>query len=126
MGVLLPAAIGAGILLLKRHPMGYLLAPTVLGTLILLSIGIVAAMVVLAGRGLEAPACVAISVGFLTLVEAVTMARFLLGIDAAAGPPFRRSIPRSPVLSLPGTPREPVASLAKRTLGRAATVRGLT
>jgi hypothetical protein len=49
-------------------------------------------MAVLAERGLEAPVGVAVGVGFLTVVELVTLVRFLRAINAAAGPPFRPPI----------------------------------
>jgi hypothetical protein len=92
MGVLLPAAIAAGVLLLKRRAWGHLLAPTVLGALVFISVGVVAVMVVLAERGLETSVGVGLVIGLLTVVEVVTLVRFLRTIDPAADPFLRPSI----------------------------------
>lgn len=88
MGILLPAAIAGGVLLLKRRPWGYLLAPAVLGALLFLSVGIVAAMLVLGSRGLEAPVGVTAAIAVLTVLELVTLLRFLRAVDAP-GVPYR-------------------------------------
>jgi hypothetical protein len=92
MGVLLPAAIAAGVLLLRRRVWGHVLAPTVLGALVFISVGIVAAMVVLAERGLEASAGVGLVIGVLTVVEVVVLVRFLRAIDPAADSFLRPTI----------------------------------
>jgi hypothetical protein len=80
MAVLLPAAILAGVLLLRRQEWGFVLAPTILVCLIFISIGIVAAMLVLRARGEESAPGVAIGIAALTVVQIVILVRFLLSM----------------------------------------------
>jgi hypothetical protein len=81
MGVLLPAGILAGVLLLRRHPLAYALVPTVLGCIIFLGIGIVAAVLVLRSRGEPASLAVTGIVSALTILEAIVLLRFLAAVE---------------------------------------------
>ena len=81
MGVLLPAAILTGVLLLRRNAWGFTLAPTVLTCFIFLGIGIVAAVLVLRARGEPAALGVVVAVSTLTVVEAVVLMRFLSAVS---------------------------------------------
>lgn len=80
LAILLPGSILAGILLLKDSEWGYVLAPTLLGCFVFLSVGIVAAMLVLRGRGEAASMGVAAGVSVLTLLEAIFLVRFLTAL----------------------------------------------
>ena len=96
LGVLLPAAVGGGVLLRRGRPWGYVLAPVVLGALVFLSIGIIAAMTVLAGRGEDGSLGVVGFLSVLALLEIFVWVRFLRsvhpeGIRAATRSLERRS-----------------------------------
>lgn len=80
MAVLLPAAILGGGLLLRRRAWGFVLVPTVLGCFICLGVGIVAAVLVLRGRGEAAPVQVAVGVGGLTVLESIVLVRYLAAV----------------------------------------------
>lgn len=84
LAVLLPASILVGALLLRRRPLGYLLAPTLLGTYVLLSIGIVCAFAVLAARGETVPVPVALVIAAIALGQLLALARFLQKVIATA------------------------------------------
>jgi hypothetical protein len=77
MGLLLPTALLAGVLLIRRRPWGYLLAPAVLGSTILLGLGIVAVVVVLALRDVATDWGVAAGVGVLVTLQLIILGRFL-------------------------------------------------
>jgi hypothetical protein len=81
LGVFLPAALLAGILVAKRRPWGYVLAPVVLVAMVGLGLGIVSLMAVLAARGLEAAPGVGLAIAVLAIVELLVVARFLRTID---------------------------------------------
>jgi hypothetical protein len=81
LAVFLPAALLAGILLAKRRPWGYVLAPVVLVAMVGLGLGIVSLMAVLAVRGLEAAPGVGLAIAVLAIVELFVVARFLRTID---------------------------------------------
>jgi hypothetical protein len=80
LGIFLPTAIAAGVLLLRRRPLGSLLVPVVLTAMGGLGVAILAVMGVSADRGLDAPPVVAVMVGALTIFELVVVSRFLGGI----------------------------------------------
>jgi hypothetical protein len=80
LSVLLPAALMAGLLLRRGRAWGYVLAPVVLGALVFLSIGIIAAMTVLAVRGEGASLGVAGFLSVLTVLEMLAWVRFLRSI----------------------------------------------
>jgi len=80
LGVLLPANIIGGVLLLRRRPWGYVLAPMLLTVLALLSLGIVAGFVVLAMRGETVPVPVGIVIALIALVQLGVLVRFLRAI----------------------------------------------
>lgn len=84
MGVLLPAALLTGVLLTKRRAWGYFLAPTILGGLIFLSLGIVLVVAVLAVREVEAAWGVAVVIGAIAVLMLAVLARFLGSIDRDA------------------------------------------
>jgi hypothetical protein len=84
LAVFLPAAVLAGILVAKRRPWGYVLAPVVLVAMVGLGLGIVSLMAVLAVRGLEAAPGVGLAIAVLAIVELFVVARFLRTIDRDA------------------------------------------
>jgi hypothetical protein len=84
LGVLLPAAVVAGVLLRRRRPWGYCLAGTVLGCMVFLSLGIVASVPALDARGAEASWALAAVIGALAALEAVVLVRFLGGVRDGA------------------------------------------
>ena len=90
LAVLLPAAILAGVLLRSRRAWGCALAPVVLGALVFLSIGIIAAMIVLAVRGEGGSVGVAVSLSVLALVQIAVWVRFLRAVQPATSPAFTR------------------------------------
>jgi hypothetical protein len=80
LSVLLPATILAGMLLRRGGAWGYVLAPVVLGALVFLSIGITAAMTVLAVRGESGSLGVAGFLSALALLEVLVWVRFLRSV----------------------------------------------
>jgi hypothetical protein len=83
LALLLPASILGGVLLLRGRPWGYVLAPLLLGILVLLSVGIVAAFAVLAARGEVVPVPVAFFVAVLAVIQLAVLVRFLGAVRAA-------------------------------------------
>jgi hypothetical protein len=77
LSVLLPTAITAGLLLQKGRALGYVLTPVVLGAMVFLSIGIIAAMTVLAVREEGGSLGVAAFLSVLTILEILAWVRFL-------------------------------------------------
>jgi len=77
LALFLPAAIVAGVLLLRGQALGYCLAPLVLTAMIAISIGIATLTIVAAERGLDWSAPVAVLGIVLAVAEAVALARFL-------------------------------------------------
>jgi hypothetical protein len=98
LGVFLPAALLAGILLRRRRAWGFVLAPVVLGASIFIGGGIIGGMIVLAVRGEESPIGVAVILTALIAVELVTYIRYLARVPrrAAVGAVLRsaRADPR--------------------------------
>lgn len=82
MAILLPAALLTAVLLTRRRPMGYALAPVLLTAMVLIALGIVAAMLVLAARGETSPLPVTIAIAGMAALEMVFLLRFLRGIEA--------------------------------------------
>jgi hypothetical protein len=80
LAVLLPSAILGGVLLRRGRAWGYALAPVVLGALVFLSIGIIAAMTVLAVRGEGGSLGVAGFLSVLALLEILVWLRFLRSV----------------------------------------------
>jgi hypothetical protein len=80
LSVLLPAALTAGLLLRRGRAWGYVLTPVVLGALVFLSIGIIAAMAVLAVREEGGSLGVAGFLSVLTILEILAWARFLRSV----------------------------------------------
>lgn len=77
LGLLLPALVIGGVLLKRRHPLGYVLAPALLVATFFLGIGIVSLMSVSAARGLEASLGVGTAIAVLLVVEATVAFRLL-------------------------------------------------
>ena len=77
MGLLLPAALLAGVLLIKRRPWGYLLAPAILSGITLLGVGIIAVVAVAVFRDITTGWGVAVGIGALVVVQLVVLGRFL-------------------------------------------------
>lgn len=84
LAVLLPASIVVGVLLLRRRPWGYALAPGLLIALTLLSVGIVGAFTVLALRGEVVPVPVAFVIAGLAIVQLFVAIRFLRAVGSSA------------------------------------------
>lgn len=80
LSLLLPSAIVAGLLLRRGHAWGYVLTPIVLGALVFLSIGIIAAMSVLAVRGEGGSLGVAGFLSVLAFLEVLVWVRFLRAV----------------------------------------------
>lgn len=93
MGLLLPAVLLAGVLLIKRRSWGYLLVPAVLGGLILLGVGIVAVVAVLAYRDVATDWGVAAGMGVLVTLQLIVLIRFLASVspDASLAGSVRRA-----------------------------------
>lgn len=81
LALLLPALVIGGVLLGRRCPLGYVMAPVLLVATFFLAVGIISLMLVSASRGLDAAAGVGLGVAFLALVEAVTAVRLLRRLD---------------------------------------------
>ncbi|HEX6197161.1 MAG TPA: hypothetical protein VFZ37_14700 [Jiangellaceae bacterium] len=98
MGLLLPAALVAGVLLIRRRPWGYLLAPAVLGGIILLGVGIVAVVAVLAYRDVTTDWGVAAGIGVLVVLQLIILGRFLASVapDATLGTALRDRSQQTP------------------------------
>ncbi len=77
MAFLLPAAIFSSVLLFRRRALGFLLAPVLLTAMILIAVGIVAAMIVLGSRGEAAPIGVTVAIGAMTVLQLGFLVRFL-------------------------------------------------
>ncbi len=84
MAVLLPAVLAAGILLTKRRPWGYLLAPVLLSGLTLIAIGIASLMLVMDARGIP-DASVGLGAAFavIAVVQFALVLRFTRDLDPA-------------------------------------------
>ncbi len=80
LGLLLPAAMIAGVLLLRGRALGYVLAPVILVALIALGVGIVSVIGVAPLRGEAAMPAVGVVIGALTLLQLVVAVRFLRGV----------------------------------------------
>jgi hypothetical protein len=80
LSLLLPSAIVAGLLLWRGHAWGYVLTPIVLGALVFLSIGIIAAMSVLALRREGGYLGVAGFLSVLAFLEVLLWVRFLRAV----------------------------------------------
>jgi hypothetical protein len=81
LALLLPALVIGGLLLMKEHPLGYVLAPVLLVATFFLAIGIVSLMVVSAARGIDTAPAVGVAVAVLAVLEAVTAIRLLRRIN---------------------------------------------
>lgn len=77
LALFLPAAALAGVLLARHRPFGYVLAPSMLVAMVLLSIGIVSLTLVVGSRGLGAAPGVAVAIALLTVVELVAAVALL-------------------------------------------------
>jgi hypothetical protein len=84
MSLLFPAAGITGVFLLKHREWGYVMAPTLVMTFVLISAGIVAGVVVLIARGLDASPGVAVGIGVIGIIESLVLGRFLKSIRPAA------------------------------------------
>ena len=82
LGLLLPAAMIAGVLLLRGRALGYVLAPVILVALIALGVGIVSVIAVAPFRGEAAMPAVGVVIGALTLLQLVVAVRFLRRIGS--------------------------------------------
>ncbi|MDP9255671.1 MAG: hypothetical protein M3Q31_03830, partial [Actinomycetota bacterium] len=77
LAIFLPAVAISGLLLYRRRPLGYLLAPVMLAALSAVGVGIVALMLVSAHRGLSAsPVAIAMVAG-LVVVQLALLVRML-------------------------------------------------
>ncbi|HXF35924.1 MAG TPA: hypothetical protein VNO17_01930 [Actinomycetota bacterium] len=81
LALLLPAAIAAGVLLMRGRAWGYVLAPTILVAMSVLALGIVSLMVVLSVRGEAGSLGVGVGIGVLGVAEVVVAVRFLRALD---------------------------------------------
>jgi hypothetical protein len=84
LGLLLPAAVLAGVLLIRRRSWGYLLAPAVLGGIVLLGLGIIAVVAVLALRDVATAWGVAAGIGMLVTLQLIILVRFLASVGPNA------------------------------------------
>lgn len=83
LSLLLPCLMAAGILLLRDHSWGYVLAPTLLVTTIFLGFGIISLTLVSAFRGLDVVLGVGVGVAVLVALEALALVRFLRSLQDA-------------------------------------------
>lgn len=87
LAVFLPAALLAGVMLKRRRPFGYWLAPLVLTTMALFGVAITCIQVVFAARDLDAAWPVAVGMVLLTLVLLTVLGRFLSAVECDELPP---------------------------------------
>lgn len=80
MGLLLPATILAGGLLLRRRPLGYLLAAPLLVFLAVMGAAILAMVVVMMQRGFPPAVPVLVAIGLSTALSLVVLVAFLRGL----------------------------------------------
>jgi hypothetical protein len=92
LSVLLPAALVAGLLLRRGRAWGYVLAPVVLGAMAFLSVGIIAAMGVLAVREQGGSLGVAAFLSVVTILEVLAWVRFLRSIHPDRLPSVARIV----------------------------------
>lgn len=85
MAIFLPALLFAGISLRRQRSWGYVLAPVLLVTLVLLSLGIILTIPVLDARGQPAPWGVAAAIGVIVVIVSVVLVRFLQALRPSAG-----------------------------------------
>ena len=86
LSVVLPAHLLAGVSLVRRRTLGYVLAPVLLGFDLLMSLSIAGMMLVMRQRGLEANPVVAAAMIVVAIVSAVALARLLRGLHAGNSP----------------------------------------
>jgi hypothetical protein len=77
MALFLPAMLVAGVALLKRRAIGYVLAPVVLGAAFVISLGIITIQPVLAARGEDPAWGVGAGIAVAAAVELTVLVRFL-------------------------------------------------
>lgn len=77
LSLVLPLHVAGGWLLVRKHPWGYLVGPVLLAFGVLMAASIGGMMVVMLARGVAADATVAVGMGFLALVSAALLTRFL-------------------------------------------------
>jgi hypothetical protein len=99
LALFLPGAVLAGVLLARRRPWGYVLAPVVLVAVAFLAVGIVSLTAVAAARGLEAAPGLGVGIGVLAIVEVAVAIRFLSAVD--------RDAELQDVVKLPSEAHEP-------------------
>lgn len=80
LSIVLPGFLMVGILLLRKEPLGLLLAPTVLVFMFLMDLTICALNIVMRARGLEAGYGISAAMGVLTLVSLILLIRYLKSI----------------------------------------------
>lgn len=77
LSVVLPAHVAAGVLLLRRHRLGYMAAPVILAFGVLMALSIAGMMVVMQARGIEQTFSLAAGLTGLSVVTAVILALML-------------------------------------------------
>jgi hypothetical protein len=77
LALFLPALITGGVLLARRRPLGYLIAPVLLVATFFLAVGIVSLTVVTAARGIDSAPVVGVAVAALALMELFSAHRLL-------------------------------------------------
>lgn len=87
LSLFLPSAALAGVLLLRRRPWGYVLAPVVLVAMAAISAGIVAVVVVSVARDVGGSLVVAAVIGVVGLVQVLAAGRLLGGLEPGASSP---------------------------------------
>ena len=81
MAIALPGVISTAVLLLRRHPLGYLFAPMFLVFLILLALAIIAMVVALKVKGVSEDTSLTAVFGVLVVISGIFLFRFLRAIQ---------------------------------------------
>jgi hypothetical protein len=84
LSVVLPALAMSGVLALRHHTVGYLLAPVLLGFSLLMAVAIAGMIAIMSRRGVPVAAARALPLGVLALASALVLVGMLRGLRPAA------------------------------------------
>jgi hypothetical protein len=89
LSLVLPAHVAGGLLLLRKHPSGYVVGPVLLAFGVLMAASIGGMVIVMFLQGVVASASVAGAMAVLSVLSAIFLARLLRALPSSPGPVLR-------------------------------------